>query len=1103
MENLKRRSKWALWLLAFLLMIPPEIYAQSITVKGNVKDSNGEDIIGASIVEKDNTTNGTVTDLDGNFTLTLTGKGRTIVISYIGMKTKEVKITPPLQKSLQIVLEDDNQALEEVVVIGYGSKARKDLTGSVGSVSGAKLAAVPAASAAEALQGKIAGVQITTVDGQPGADINIRIRGGSAISDSQDSKPLFIVDGFQTDNINDIPPTDIQSIDVLKDASLTAIYGARGGNGVVIVTTKSASSGKVKVEFNAYGQMSYLTSKQDMLNTYDFVKYQLDACIANNGKTYQFRRDYGNPNDLDIYQTKPTHDWQDELMGDGAMTQMYNVSVNGGNDKIRFNTSLTQHSQDGIITGTGVRRTNMNTKINIQLAPNVTLNINPRFTYRRDIGESADKVGTNGLIGILNYKPTNGIREFSSIEEEWEDFNVERYWKLASPLDDIDQYYRLKHAYSFTNQASLTWEILKGLTFRSDIAQYWNFTDENLFYGYLTSEAAGSGNNNQPVANITNTHEFKYTWTNTINYVFDIQDKHNFSFLLGQEIQHAQKKTNYQASRYFPQEIAPRKALDNMSMGSSYASESSLSTPNRMASYFAQANYNYKHRYLLSATFRADGSTRFAPGKQWGYFPSISGAWVLSEEEWWNKDLIDNFKLRAAFGLSGNNNIGDDRWRYQYSIQGNGGPSWGESTLTQNGDKYYAPDNLFSNKDIKWETTLTRNIAADISMFNGRLTITPELYWNTTRDLLYRCQIPTTTGYSYQWQNVGQVSNKGVELTLQGDILRGKDYVLSGTFTMGLNKTKVEKINGTDAYIPGRKWDSEDNFRLVEGDEVGIIYGYVYDGLYGFDEFHREGFSYAANDEIYLAENPGVQEKPTVEGLFGTAPGRIKLKDIDDNGRIDINDRVRIGNTNPKMQGGFGLSGKWKDFDFTANFTYMLDFDVINATAYELSSACGASTTNPRNVLAKFNYDNRWVYYGDIYNTNADGSQSVYNLNEPLLSNSLHPEYLNVYEQINSGKTLWNPQDVTSRYTLSNFVEDGTFVRLTDLTIGYTLPSSITNKWGISRLRLYMTGSNLFCWTSYSGFDPEVDIQNGLTPNVDHNRYPRSRSYLLGVNLSF
>lgn len=1084
-------------LVAMLLFFCAAVQAQ--TVKGVVKDATGEPVIGATIAEK-GTQNMAVTDFDGNFSIKMASTSHELTFSYIGMKPQSVK--PGSKTELEIVLEDDNAALEEVVVVGYTSKARKDLTGSVGSISGAKLAVVPVASAAEALAGKIAGVQVTTVDGQPGADINIRIRGGSAISSSQDSKPLFIVDGFQTDNINDIPPTDIQSIDVLKDASLTAIYGARGGNGVVVVTTKSAQQGKMKVEFNAYGQLSWLAGKQEMLDTYEFVKYQLDGAVANNSKIYQFRRDYGNPNDLDIYQSKTTHDWQDELMGEPALTQMYNATVNGGNDKLRFSTSLTQNNQDGIIAGSGVRRTNMNTKINAQLSPKVRLLINPRFTYRRDLGAGASGIGTQGLIGVLNYRPTNGLREFTNYDEEWQDFAVERYWALASPMDDINQNYNLVHSYSFTNQASLTWEIAKGLTFKTDLAHFWSWSDSNRYYGYLTDKAAQ--NENMPVAQITNKRGMKYTWTNTLNYAFDIEDKHNFSFLLGQEIQSSETTTNYQSSRYFPQQIDPRTAFNNMGLGTAYESTSSVSTPNRIASYFGQANYNYKHRYLLSLTMRADGSSRFAPGHQWGYFPSVSGAWVLSEEPWWSLSAIDNFKLRAAYGLSGNNNIGDDRWRYQYSINANGGPSWGENTTTQNGDKYYAGDNLFANTTIKWETTVTRNLAADISLFKGRLTISPELYWNTTRDLLYRCQIPTTTGYTYQWQNVGRVSNKGFELSVNGDILRGKDYVLSANFNLGMNKTKVEKINGTDAYIPGKEWDSEDNFRLVEGQEVGLIYGYVYDGIYGFDEFHRDGFNYTINNAEYLAAHPEVnQSKPTVEGLYGTAPGRIKVKDIHDDGKIDINDRTVIGNTNPQYQGGFGLSGRYKDFDFTANFTYMLDFDVINATAYDLSSACGASQQNPRNVLASFDHDNRWVYFGDIYTENADGSKSIYNLNEMLLSNSQHAEYLDEYERLNGNKTLWNPWDVTKRYTLSNFVEDGSFVRLNDLTIGYTVPSKITKNWGISRLRFYVTGSNIFCLTSYSGYDPEVNIQNGLTPNVDYNRYPRSHSYLFGVNLSF
>ena len=353
--SVKCKSIFRLTLLWCLLLVCGHVAAQT-TAKGTVTDATGEPVIGATVVEKGNPKNAAVTDFDGNFSLKLQN-GKTLVISYIGMVTQEVKAG----SDLKITLQDDNAALEEVVVVGYTSKARKDLTGSVGSVSGAKLAQVPVASAAEAMQGKIAGVQISTVDGAPGADILIRVRGGSALG--QNNKPLYIIDGFQADNINDIPPTDIQSIDVLKDASLTAIYGARGGNGVVIVTTKSAQAGKIKVDFNAYGQFSKLAGKQDMLDAYEFVRYQQDKSIGNNTRMANFRYNYGNPQDLDIYKSATSHDWQDELMGGTAWTQMYNVAVNGGNDKLRFSTSLTHHNQNGIIEGTGVSRTNMNTKI--------------------------------------------------------------------------------------------------------------------------------------------------------------------------------------------------------------------------------------------------------------------------------------------------------------------------------------------------------------------------------------------------------------------------------------------------------------------------------------------------------------------------------------------------------------------------------------------------------------------------------------------------------------------------------------------------------------------------------------------------------------------
>ena len=497
-KNGKMKSRLLL-LLALLLMVPVGVFAQNITVKGTVTDSQGETVIGATVVEKGNTSNGVTTDLDGHFTLTV-AKGKKLVISYIGMETQELDAVAG--KELKVVLKDDSQALDEVVVIGYGSKARKDLTGSVGSVSGAKLAAVPVTSAAVALQGKIAGVQVTTVDGAPGADINIRVRGGTSVTQSND--PLYIVDGFQVDNINDIPPTDIASIDVLKDASLTAIYGAKGGNGVVIVTTKSAQQGKITVGVNAQMSVSKLSKKLDLMDAYDYVQYQYDWAASNggmrSGPAKYFRANFGNPNDLDLYKYAPTHDWQDQVMGETPLNYSTNVTVGGGSEKFRFNTSLTQSEDKGIILGSGVRRTNLNVKINAQLTKNLTLTMNPRFTYRRDTGAGGDKVGSGGIIDVLRYRPSNGLREFATWDPATVDPDDEAIFAYTNPKSDIGQNVKLKHAYSYTNQFSLDWKPIEGLTLRTEAAHSIQFSDENNFFGRLTK--TGQDNSKMPVAEI-------------------------------------------------------------------------------------------------------------------------------------------------------------------------------------------------------------------------------------------------------------------------------------------------------------------------------------------------------------------------------------------------------------------------------------------------------------------------------------------------------------------------------------------------------------------------------------------------------------------------
>lgn len=1063
---------------------------QNTKITGKVTDQNGGPVIGATVVVK-GTTNGTTTDIDGKYSISVGPTAKTLIVSFVGMKTEEIAISG---STINVVLQDESLGIDEVVAIGYGgSKARRDLTGSVGSVSGAKLASIPVTSAGVAIQGKIAGVQVTTVDGAPGADINIRIRGGSSVTSS--NKPLFIVDGFQTDNINDIPPTDIASIDVLKDASLTSIYGAKGGNGVVVVTTKSAKQGKTQVNINAYTSISKLSKKLDLMDTEEFVRYQYDWAAASGTRSAYakyFRANFGNPADLDLYKRAPTHDWQDEVMGETPISYSTNISIGGGNEKIRTNFSLTQSSDKGIILGSGVSRTNMDFKLDIALTNNLKFTLNPKLSYRHDDGAGGDNIGSGGVIDVLRYRPTNGLREFAFWDPATVDPDDEAIFSYTNPKSDIDKNTQNKDNYTSTNQFRLEWTPIRGLTLRSEVIGSFGFINTNRFYGAMTK--TGQDNNKLPVASIDESRKSSYTWTNTAAYDLEINSVHKYSFLLGQEIHNSNSKSNFVKNRYFPKEISAEKAIANMGLGTAWQTTSSYSTPDRMSSFFGQANYNYARKYLLSVTARADGSTKFAPGEQWGFFPAISGGWVISKEDFFQGiDVISNLKLRAAYGLTGNNDIGNDRWRYLYVVNSTGGPGFGE--LIENGQQWYgsASGSQFPNEKIKWETVVKRNLAFDISLLDDRLSISPEVYWNTNRDMLYTSNIPSTSGYSTQVQNIGQVTSRGFELTMNGDILRGKDYVLSGNLTFGFNKMVVDKLNNTDDVIwdYNDRWKSDYNDYCIKvGDQVGLIYGFVYDGLYSMDEF-----TFDPTQNLLAIPNDGTIIN-TVSGKSNsgeaTLPGKIKFKDISGpdgkpDGQITEDDRTVIGNTNPKFSGGFGLNGQYKGFDFAINFNYMYGYDLNNATAYQLSSS-EDNKNKFYNVLAKF--DNRWTY---IDYTNGECMYKNYYLDNSVAT----------YAAINEGHTLWNPTDVTKKVTQSEFIEDGSFIRCQDISIGYVLPKNLTKSWGISKARFYVSCTNPFIITNYTGYDPEVDIQTGLTPGMDYNRYPRNRSLVVGTNITF
>ncbi|MFC5283565.1 SusC/RagA family TonB-linked outer membrane protein [Pedobacter alpinus] len=1073
---LLRNSFPLLILLGISLLTPPEVFGQVQKISGRVTDETGG-VPGVAVSEKAKPTNSTMTDADGKFAISVPVDAN-LVFSSVGYIKREIKVGD--RKIINVVLEIDTKSLDEVMVvgIGYGSAiSRVNLTGSVSSVSGKTLARVPVSSAAEALQGKAAGVQVTMNDGAPGSEINIRIRGGTSVT--QSNAPLFIVDGFPVDNINDIPPTDIQSIDILKDASLTAIYGARGGNGVVVVTTKSAQAGNLKVNFNHNTQVRTLARKIEVMNPYEFIKIQYDGVVGNTTNRQRFRGNFGNPADFSLYKRFEGNDWQDEILGGNPISQMYNATLTGGSQTIKSNTSVTHHNENGVLIGSGVTRTTVNTKLSADVSKKVRILLMPRFSYRQDRGAGADAVGGGGLINVLRYRPTNGLRDFSYLPPEDIDPEDERFFEYTNPKGDIDQNYVRRNGYDFTNQASIEWNIMKGLTFRTLGSQNMAFRFADRFWGDLTSNARN--NQGLPLAELSTDKQNRYGLSNTLEYIGSV-NKHNYTFLVGQEIQNANRFTSSNLSRYFPRAVQPEIAIRNMALGTPWTANSSISSPERLSSFFGQANYNYERKYLLSLTYRADGSTKFGPDNRWGYFPAISGAWVISNEDFMaNQNVFSLLKIRPAIGMAGNNRITDDMWRYQYEVNTGGGPGWGETSET--GFEYYvnAGGGTFPNPNIKWETTLTRNLAMDIEMFNQRLTITPEIYKNTTTDLLYLSNIPTTTGYRQQMQNIGQVTNRGFDLTVNAQIIRKKNAYLSGTFTFGSNKTRIDKLNGTEntLWMTSNRWSSSDfDYLLQVGDQLGLIYGYVYDGIYKFDEFNLDGSTWIPK--------PGTVNN---DALFGTQPGRPKFKNfVDGDGVENVvneNDKVVIGNTNPKFSGGFNLAGGLGSFDFSANFFGMYGFDVNNATRYTLSSFEN-NNNNYFNILPEFNEDRRWRYAEDVF-----GDRMVNNLN-----------YNALYQEVNADAQIFNPVDIGRKVTHSYFIEDGSFIRLQDVTLGYTLPKKAMSRLKISNLRVFVSAFNVGLWTNYTGYDPEVDVQTGLTPGVDYNRYPRSRNFLVGLNLT-
>lgn len=1059
----------------FCFLYGQNIYAQQKMVSGTVTDTKGEALIGVSVAVKGVST-GTITDLDGKYTLSVGAGAKTLVASYIGMISKEVPIAGAV---VDIVMEDNHSELDEVVVIGYGTVKKRDLTGSVASISEKSLKDLPIASAAEALTGRLAGVSVVAAEGSPDADIRIRVRGGTSIS--QDNAPLYVVDGIIVSTITDIPPSDIASIDVLKDAASTAIYGANGANGVILITTKSGREGKISVTFNASYGAKKTNDFIEVLSPYEYVYYQHEL-----DQTTSFQKLYGRFQDLDIYKSDPGINWQDKVFGNTGTQQYYNVGVSGGNKAALYSLSLTRNDEDYIMINSGYKRDNVNFKVSSQIKDNLSMNFNVRVTNEVITGPSvsAGSGSNTKLRNAVKYSPTRGLSGLDPSNSD-DDDQAGINSALNNPVDDINNEYKKVNKFNNTYIAGINWDIINKLRFSSTFS--YAFLKNNTDNVWTSGTGVSKTYAGQPVARITDDKGHDWRLINTLSYNFNLNKIHQFDVLAGQELSERVMNRKIVEARYFPVDFSAKEVLAAMNNGQAEPIVTSLGEPQRMSSFFGRVNYNLKDKYLMTFTARQDGISVFGPGLFWGFFPGGALAWRASEEEFLRtqNSWLDNLKVRLSYGAVGNARV-DPFWRQEYT-------SSSSSVFYPNekATSILTPSATLKSNGLTWETTYSSNFGIDFGILKNRISGSIDLYNNITKNLIVRSPIPTTSGYDGQYQNIGQTSNRGLEFSVNAYIIDNKDFTLSGTFNIAFNKNKVDKFsNGnTKSKLYGSGWNGQAeptyDFLIEEGSPLGQMYGYVTDGMYSFDDF-----TWDQSKNVWVI-NEGVADNSSLisnGSYFG--PGALKLKKIADDGtdKITENDRKVIGNALPKHTGGFGFNSTYKGFDASVFFNWSYGNDIYNAN--KLDNTSFLLTRKNQNLSSIMALENRFT---TIDPSTGNNIYSGKNANPALL------------QELNAGKTMWHPMMTTT--TLHSWaIEDGSFLRLNNLTFGYTLPKKMTKKWLIESLRIYATGYNLYCWTNYSGPDPEVstrDKDSPFTPGVDYSAYPKSKTFVGGINITF
>jgi len=1070
------KVSWRYGLSAFLLLCTmlSVAHAQQ-NISGKVVSSkDGTSLPGVSVLIN-GAKGGTTTDANGNFTLQVNGNA-TLIFSFVGYQRKEV----PASTVSTVEMDEDSQGLDEVVVIGYGTARRRDLTGAVGTVKGSEIKNIPVTNAAQAITGRVAGVNVVTQSGAPGADINITVRGGTSIT--QGTTPLYIVDGFQMENaLRNVDINDIESIEVLKDASATAIYGARGANGVILITTKSGKLGKTEVNYNTYFSFEKLSSKLDLLNTEQYVKYQYEfQTLA--GKESQWANMFGGDvSSTDFYTgaygrivsdyaSREGIDWQKLVFGDQAILQNHNVNVNGGSEKTKFMISYNFTGQDGVLAKTGYERNSVRAKLNQQLAKGVSLDFNTNLqTTKTDGGGSL-----GGMLKMSVLQPATGGVRFtdeqliqSDIAEELQ--AEDSQYDIYNPIITNDAVTQTKYARLAGVNIGLNIDFLKDFTFRSAGSYQWTQTRSDYWDDGRTRTAQ---NNKGPYGSRNNNEKFIWQVVNTLSWKKSF-DQHHFNAVLGQETTYEESMALNNTYYEFPENNF---GLNDVSMAGRIDRPSSDKSRYGLVSGFARLMYNYDDRYLLTATIRQDGVSKFMPGRQWGTLPSASAAWNIDQEQFMEHiDFFDQLKLRIGYGTTGNCDIGNNTYNTLYQST-----TYAINGVEVNGLK---PTSKLGNPLLRWEKTQTTNIGLDLSMFKNRVSLTADYYNNISKNLLISVAIPTSTGYTSQNQNVASIRNRGFEFLLNTVNIRSNDFQWTTSLNISFNRSKVLSLFGGNRDYMRTNLSSRVDFWTELNNTVGLFYGYKYDGLYTTDDFvQNSDGSYALKDGVASLKG---KARPSVK------PGDVKYvalsgeTDAEGNPVWSTNDRSVIGSPEPKYFGGINNTFAYKGFDLSVflNFSYGNQVFNMNSQRY-----IGPYLPN-QNSLSVMN--NRFT----LIDPNT-GKQTT----DLARLAELNPGQ---YDR----KAMWSlnsPNNIAITDALDYYLEDGSFLRINNITVGYTLPKSWLNKAFINNARVYCTLNNIHTFTGYSGYDPEVSATSSiLTRGVDNSAYPRIKSIVLGANLTF